>query len=351
MGKFSNNSKIPQESVAEDADDEGDDGEGFDGNGEDTDDEDAPDYLFDEGEKVTKDPEYVFCPAAHRGQILRLFTRHFCRHPLFIRETGKQQTPMEIHAECVRQMYDFCHARGLAEVWAYSWTQWYAPSMWKLWARSTLSSSLSRLRTTMTAQNHWKQMKHDHLHFLNRPRLDLTVYTIISKVVPTYVDKSARLEDSYRLSRSKALTPYQKAFKTAWRDLETRACGSRDYKTNVAKWICRCGAQELQAHHLCKHLVQAAGKPPVGFFRQISRRRAVPLYRHQHLKNTTNDPGSITDGDDHVWSGQKNVMEQGNWRDIPTRTLKRPVSPSAVSSRSTSGSLPELPSKKVHFIH
>src|SRR5580700_6090881 len=47
------------------------------------DEEDAPDWFFEEGEVKSPDPTYVFCPAPHRRQILHLFTKHFCQHPLF----------------------------------------------------------------------------------------------------------------------------------------------------------------------------------------------------------------------------------------------------------------------------
>ena len=46
--------------------------------------EDGPDYMFDTDETVSPDPNYVFCPATHRKQILHLFTKHFCQHPIFI---------------------------------------------------------------------------------------------------------------------------------------------------------------------------------------------------------------------------------------------------------------------------
>ncbi|KAJ7754196.1 hypothetical protein DFH07DRAFT_959894 [Mycena maculata] len=42
-----------------------------------------PDYMCEAGENSTHDPDYVVCPAAHRAQLLRLFTRHFCQHPFF----------------------------------------------------------------------------------------------------------------------------------------------------------------------------------------------------------------------------------------------------------------------------
>ena len=54
------------------------------------------------------DPEYEFCPAAHRKQLLNIMTRHFCCHPFFPTHKGKHQTSDEIHKECVHKMYTFC---------------------------------------------------------------------------------------------------------------------------------------------------------------------------------------------------------------------------------------------------
>ncbi|KLO05591.1 hypothetical protein SCHPADRAFT_988086, partial [Schizopora paradoxa] len=52
--------------------------------GEEMDEEDAPDWMFDAGEVKAKDPNYVFCPAPHRRQALRLFTKHYCQHQALI---------------------------------------------------------------------------------------------------------------------------------------------------------------------------------------------------------------------------------------------------------------------------
>ncbi|KAJ7619329.1 hypothetical protein FB45DRAFT_839733, partial [Roridomyces roridus] len=44
---------------------------------------DGPDSWFEPGETVfAEDKKYIFCPAAHRSQILHMFIRHFCEHPL-----------------------------------------------------------------------------------------------------------------------------------------------------------------------------------------------------------------------------------------------------------------------------
>ncbi|KAK7020880.1 hypothetical protein R3P38DRAFT_2415260, partial [Favolaschia claudopus] len=47
---------------------------------------DGPASIFEAGETLesvfASGTTYVFCPAAHRAQILRIFIRHFCEHPL-----------------------------------------------------------------------------------------------------------------------------------------------------------------------------------------------------------------------------------------------------------------------------
>jgi hypothetical protein len=70
--------------------------------------------------------DYVFCPAPPsdpsrngRKQILHLFTKHFCRHPIFPERNGTHQTAEEIRINAVKKMYLFCWQRGLRETWGY----------------------------------------------------------------------------------------------------------------------------------------------------------------------------------------------------------------------------------------
>ncbi|KIO23611.1 hypothetical protein M407DRAFT_77861 [Tulasnella calospora MUT 4182] len=160
---------------------------------QDMDDEDAPDWEFEDGETKSKDKNYTFCPAPHRATLLQKFTRHFVRHPIFPVRLGACQTAEQIREVSVKDMYFHCKRNGLPEVWAYMWNQWYSPSRWKLWARST-SPLLSRLRTTMTVENHWRQLKHQYLRFTHRPRLDHAIYVICTKIVSAYMVTAANLE-------------------------------------------------------------------------------------------------------------------------------------------------------------
>ncbi|PIL26554.1 hypothetical protein GSI_12312 [Ganoderma sinense ZZ0214-1] len=283
--------------------------------------EDGPDWMFEDGEERSSDPEYVFCPAAHRKQILRLVTKHFCLHPLFPEQDSNDRphTSESIRHDSVYEMYNFCRVRGLAEVWGYLWTSWYAPQKWKLWARSSSSDRISRLRTTMTVEKHWQQLKGDHLHHLVRPRLDQLTFILINRVTPGYVARAEILEDTYRLGRAKPLTTYQRYFKAAWNKLQKAAVSGWTYITDVAAWTCNCGQQKYHPQHLCKHLVQAVPDPSLRFFQEVYRRRAVPIYRHRELRPRSQkdtdeyleaDEGTVTDGDDHVWLGDRSILQK-----------------------------------------
>jgi hypothetical protein len=289
-----------------------------------TDDDLGPDWMFDDDEKPTKDPNYVFCPAPHRKQILHLFTRHFCQHPIFPeRFQTVSWTSEQIRRNAVLEMYKFCYARGLREVWGYMWTSWYCPKMWLLWARSTNPAYLSRLRTTMNVENFWKQLKHDNLHHILHPRLDQLVWILIHDVTPSYIHRIAQLESTFMMGKSPPLTNYQRYFKSDWKKLLSQTSSkSSDYNTNVSTWTCNCGQQKYNRHCLCKHLVQAVGLPSPRFFQHVIRRRKCPIYRHPELVPHGDPPceygdiddGSITDGDDQIYLGNPNQLTGGQWR-------------------------------------
>ncbi|KZV79202.1 hypothetical protein EXIGLDRAFT_661315 [Exidia glandulosa HHB12029] len=289
------------------------------------DEEDGPDWLFEAGESRAPDPEYVFCPAPHRQQLLRLFSKHFVQHPLLPDpDHDGVRSALEIRTRAVHEMYTFCHERKLAEVWAYMWTSWYSAKMWPLWALSA-SPRIPRLRTTMNVENFWRQLKHDWLHHLLHPRLDQLVYIICNKVLPAYMQRANALEDDYRMGFSRPLTSSQKYFKVAWKKLAARACSERTYNTNVATWQCNCGAQKFSAHLLCKHLVHAVPKPSPEFWLHVYRRRTTPFYQHPDIRPIGQpvglwpdpDAGCIDDGDDHVWLGNPAELQQdGLWREM-----------------------------------
>ncbi|OCH86626.1 hypothetical protein OBBRIDRAFT_706520, partial [Obba rivulosa] len=85
------------------------------------------------------------------------------------------------------------------------------------------------------------------------------------------------------------------------------------------------GRQKYNAYCLCKHLVQAVPPPPQHFWYKVVQRHTVPIYQHPCLYSMVSpvsdtevcppsaksreyaDPhdGSISDGDNHKWLGNK----------------------------------------------
>jgi hypothetical protein len=202
-----------------------------------------------------------------------------------------------------------------------------------------------------------------------------TCWILINKVIPAYFARAELLNDEYRLGRSKSLTTYQQYFKRDWAKLASASVSGKDYDTNIKTWTCKCGRQKYNAHHLCKHLVQAVAPPPVKFWQNVQRRRKTPLYRHPDLHPRDIDPslpgvvegpmdGSITDGDDHVYAGDHNFLTgEGGWRELVNHgsqkllgkrdrlppTARSPLGPIDVNVPADDDAEDDRPSKRAHF--
>ncbi|KAJ6610346.1 hypothetical protein B0H10DRAFT_1811819 [Mycena sp. CBHHK59/15] len=231
-----------------------------------------------------------YVTAAHRKQILRIFIRHFCEHPLLPDRTGTPRTSAKIRYDAVYEMYHFCYQRGLREVWGYMWVAWYCPAKYRLWARASQPNFIGRWQTTtvrkcsMAVENLWRYLKHETLHHLLHPRLDQLVYLIVTDLIPTFEAKMQIFDAAHLPGRPKALTPWQKAFKAVWKRLSLWSLGTRKYTVDISQWTCSCGQQKYNAYSLCKHLVQAVHPPEAAFFREVIHRRVILFYRHPLLK-------------------------------------------------------------------
>jgi hypothetical protein len=82
-------------------------------------------------------------------------------------------------------------------------------------------------------------------------------------------------------------------------------------------FTCDCGQQKYEAHPLCKHLVRAVSEPDIRFWHHV--------VCHRHLLPSgypePPDSGMITDGNDHVWTGDVAMLSGGRWRAITTEQL------------------------------
>ena len=122
------------------------------------------------------------CNKDMRLEIKSMIERHFNRHSLIPNSDGVFLDSQQIWNECVSEIYSYCRQQNLDFAWAYLWNEWYSPTQWTLWARSS-SNEISILRTTMVIESHWRMIKRDHLYKFNRPRLDLLCFVIVQKVI------------------------------------------------------------------------------------------------------------------------------------------------------------------------
>ena len=76
--------------------------------------------------------------------------QHLCAHPLI--PGYAHPSPAGIREWAVKQMYNFCVASDLRELWAYLWGNWYRSSRWELWARSVYPE-IPVLKTTMILES------------------------------------------------------------------------------------------------------------------------------------------------------------------------------------------------------
>ncbi|KAJ7856813.1 hypothetical protein B0H14DRAFT_3641355 [Mycena olivaceomarginata] len=92
-----------------------------------------------------------------------------------------------------------------------------------------------------------------------------------------------------------------------------------DLRSGAITAGCTCESLKFHSCHLCKHLVQGVPPPPPRFWTEAVRRRTAPLYRPPALVPLGEESsayiemidGSITDGDDHGWSGNPEMLEGG----------------------------------------
>lgn len=175
---------------------------------------------------------FTFCPKDLRQTVIDLLEKHLHYHPLIPNANGQFLTSEEIWTNSVGEMYQLCFNNNLQYVWAYLWINWYQKEMWILWARSS-AAEICIFRTTMLTESHWKVLKRDYLPKFFKPRLDLVIYVILSRLIPHHQQQY----NKYICKREKV--SWRKDFKKDWNKLEKRDIKG-DYITDIEKWICNC---------------------------------------------------------------------------------------------------------------
>ena len=215
-----------------------------------------------------------------RDSILAMFSRHFNAHPTIPDRNGTFRTPEVIHSESASELYTWCKARGYFRLWAYMFINWYHPNQWNRWARSANPKEIPILKTTMVVESHWRLLKHDFLHRFNRPRIDLVVWIVTSRLIPAAVFKMKAIQSrNYRM----ATASWRGDFKKEWKELSGRVPEKdsfRKYHTNPQKWVCGCDFFLGSRFLICKHLVHCFEPvtQPLEFFRDVQRQRSTPYW-------------------------------------------------------------------------
>lgn len=338
--------------------------------------------IWPEPPKVPKKDLPTFCPKEYRGTIIEKIRRHACQHPLIPLQLDNGDTATlsadEIHEGCVRDMYAYCFANDLSQVWAYLWNCWYTPSKWALWARASCSL-IPRIRTTMIVESFWKSFKHHVLTHFRRPRLDLVTHLIIHDVLNRLNLKLDYILGIRRTGRGKPLYPWQGEFKGIWidgsksderrrvdkelivrkaarktarsrreraqelewiREDETRAAGS--YTTSLTNWTCSCLSYLLSRFLICKHLIRAANvvlginyetgkRLPMTFFYKLRRNHFPPFYFidgiHNHPESDAPAPTVSKDDDDIPIVDPEDAEGQSDREDTQQREDNPPALP------------------------
>jgi len=273
-------------------------------------------------EKVKKDANYTFCPLSHRLSILRLVCKHFCQHPILPERHGHSRTAQQIHRDAVLEAYYHCKANNLREVWAYLWTNWYAPEKWELWARSSYESAIPRKRTTMLVESLWRNFKRMVLHHYNRPRVDFATYALVTQGTAPYRVRFNSIVRNPRNGRAKSLRGEQIPIKRAWLALRNRPVKG-SYDTNVKLWLCSCGAQKYHSYLLCKHLVQALPLPSPDWWGKVIRRHDTPFYDirellPEHERESAPSPAALGP---RYWTGQDHPPPQHSLPPMASQNL------------------------------
>jgi hypothetical protein len=212
----------------------------------------------------------------------------------------------------------------------------YAPKQWPLWARSA-APEISHLKATMISEAQWKVIKHHDLGMFNRPRLDLVVHVLITKLLPRVRVTLATVLQTRRTGCAAIPTDWQKEFRAQWIDMskpdeqcnieqqlavlksakkskgraeklaELEADAERPsgtYHTDIGRWTCSCPSYLISQFLLCKHIARTVNaripgfnpRDDLGFFTSLRRNRLPPFYYilHIHDQASSQHDGLVT---------------------------------------------------------
>jgi hypothetical protein len=235
------------------------------------------------GEKIEANGRLEPATKEERDTVLEIFCRHFNLHPLIPDLNRTCKSSKTLHRECAAEMYTWCKARGYYRLWAYLYINWYCDEQWKLWARAADPDEIPVVKTTMIAESHWRTLKHDYLHRFNRPRVDLVVWILTSRVLTDAVHRMTAIScGQFRVLKAR----WREAFKKQWKKESSKAVDLeklKEYHTNAVNWVCACKSFLHSRFLLCKHIVYCFEPPSPEFFETVRRQTIYPFWADERL--------------------------------------------------------------------
>ena len=239
--------------------------------------------CLSKGENIQETGRLEPTTKEERKTVIDIFCRHFNLHPLIPDSNGTFKSSEALHRECTAEMYAWCKARGYYRLWAYVYVNWYCPEQWERWARSANPAEIPVLKTTMIVESHWRTLKHDYLHRFNRPRVDLVVWILTSRVIPDAVYRMNAISDGqFRVFKAR----WREHFKKQWKKEASKTIDPEKLKkhhTNPANWVCACKSFLLSRFLLCKHIVHCFETPCPEFFDNVHRQTTHPFWKDERL--------------------------------------------------------------------
>jgi hypothetical protein len=131
----------------------------------------------------------------------------------------------------------------------------------------------------------WRRIKEDFLGHFHKPRLDILVWILVTKLAPMYTPKLDALTSN---GRHRNLASWRKPMKAEFRRCARAVLGSDPedsmYITDPHRWTCSCPHFPTSRFLVCKHLVQACEPIHARFFQVVpARNRVAPFWQHALL--------------------------------------------------------------------
>lgn len=121
-------------------------------------------------------------------KLMSLMHTHYSRSTVLF-----DRTDNELRALALAELHKFFEGKEESVFIEYMLKNWYDESHWRLWGRRS-GRKVALSRTTMFVESHWSVLNCLYLLPYNRPRVDLVVYIIDTRLMPKFENDFDSLE-------------------------------------------------------------------------------------------------------------------------------------------------------------